>query len=95
MRVIIIGSGPAGLTMGHCLHRAGVEDFVILERRSDPVDPSGAGLGFWPQTFRIMDQLGLIDRFRALSPPMKRSVHLDPEGNVIYESNLFEYATEK
>jgi cation diffusion facilitator CzcD-associated flavoprotein CzcO len=43
-RAIIVGGGPAGLAMGHCLDAAKI-DYVILERREAIVEPSGAGLG--------------------------------------------------
>src|SRR5690349_22253528 len=33
-QVGIIGAGPAGLMLGHLLHRAGI-DSVVLERRSE------------------------------------------------------------
>jgi len=80
--------------MGHCLLRAGVDDFVILERRPNPVENSGAGLGFWPQTFRVMDQLDLLDDVLKMSVPMSRAVHLDDRGRVISEGHEFEIAME-
>jgi len=95
MRAIIVGSGPAGLVMGHCLLRAGIDDFVILERRADAVDDTGAGLGFWPQTFRILDQLDMLDDFLKMSVPMRRSVHLDSQGRVFQEGNIFEMMQEQ
>jgi 2-polyprenyl-6-methoxyphenol hydroxylase-like FAD-dependent oxidoreductase len=98
MKVIIAGSGPAGLVLAHCLLKAGIDDFVILERRKNPIDETGAGLGLWPHTVRILDQLGLLDEARKRVPEvkdMKRSVHLDPKGGIISESELFRMIAEK
>ena len=95
MRVIIIGSGPAGLTMSHALLKAGIEDFVVLERRANPVEISGASLGLWPHTIRIMDQLGLEEGLRNISTSFHESVHLDQGGKVFMQSRLFEHIGEK
>jgi 2-polyprenyl-6-methoxyphenol hydroxylase-like FAD-dependent oxidoreductase len=89
MRVIIVGSGPAGLSLAHCLLKAGIDDFVVLEQRSNPVDELGTGLGLWPHTVRILDQLGLLEEARKLVLEMKTNVHLGPKGELIAEGDLF------
>ncbi|KAK3326007.1 hypothetical protein B0H66DRAFT_549915 [Apodospora peruviana] len=89
MRVVIVGSGLSGLIMGHCLHQAGIHDFVILERRPDPVERSGSVIGLFPQTFRILDQLDLLEGVQKLSPPLKDWIHLDPRGQTIYHGDFF------
>ena len=89
MRVLIVGSGLSGLVMGHCLLRAGIDDFVILERRPNPVEQSGSVIGFFPQTFRILDQLDLLHDLQKLSPPLRRWLHLDPQGRTISEGDFF------
>jgi 2-polyprenyl-6-methoxyphenol hydroxylase-like FAD-dependent oxidoreductase len=43
-RAIIVGGGPSGLALAHCLHAAKI-DYVVLERRKEIVEFSGAGLG--------------------------------------------------
>jgi len=95
MRVIIVGSGVSGLILGHCLLRAGIDDFVILERRSDPVEQHGGGIGFFPQSFRILDQLGLLDDIQKLSAPLRRWAHMDPRGHVVSDGNLWDILTKK
>lgn len=90
MRVVIVGSGLSGLVMGHCLLKAGIDDFVILERRADPVERSGSVIGFFPQTFRILDQLGLLDDIQGLSKPMHHWIHLDPRGRTTFDGEFFE-----
>jgi 2-polyprenyl-6-methoxyphenol hydroxylase-like FAD-dependent oxidoreductase len=88
MRVIIVGSGLSGLIMGHCLLRAGIDDFVILERRPEPAERSGSVIGLFPHTFRVLDQLDLLDAIRT--PPLHHWVHLDPRGRTIYDGEFFD-----
>lgn len=90
MRVIIVGSGLSGLVMGHCLVQSGIDDFVILERRPEPVERSGSVICFFPQTFRTLDQLGLLDDIQKLSQPLHRWLHLDPQGRTIYDGKFFD-----
>ncbi|KAH8657759.1 hypothetical protein BX600DRAFT_499833 [Xylariales sp. PMI_506] len=94
MRIVIIGAGPAGLVMAHCLLRAGIDDFVILERRKAVVESSGAGLGLWPHSVRVMDQLGLLGEMKKLVPKMDMSVVLGPLGELLSENPLFDRITE-
>jgi 2-polyprenyl-6-methoxyphenol hydroxylase-like FAD-dependent oxidoreductase len=57
-RVVIVGSSVAGLTLGHCLHNAGIE-FVILEKQQDIEKEVGATIGIGANGALILDQLGL------------------------------------
>ncbi|KAK3389430.1 hypothetical protein B0H63DRAFT_427900 [Podospora didyma] len=91
MRVIIAGSGLSGLVMGHCLLRAGIDDFVILERRPDPVERSGSVIGFFAQTFRILDQLDLLHDVQKLAPHLHRWTHLDPSGRTISDGGFYDF----
>ncbi|KXJ92894.1 hypothetical protein Micbo1qcDRAFT_232569 [Microdochium bolleyi] len=59
-RVIVAGGGLVGLTAAHVLHKAGI-DFVILEKHKTVLPAVGSVMTIWPQTFRILEQLGLND----------------------------------
>lgn len=63
-RVIIVGGGPAGLTLALSLTLAKI-DFVILERRDDIADRSGAGILLMPNALRILDQVGVYQNLLA------------------------------
>ncbi|KAK2768873.1 hypothetical protein FQN54_000733 [Arachnomyces sp. PD_36] len=59
-KVIIIGGSIVGLTLAHCLDRAGI-DYVLLEKHQDICPGLGAILGIMPNGARILDQLGIYD----------------------------------
>lgn len=57
-RVVIVGSSVAGLTLGHCLHNAGI-DFIILEKHNDIEKEVGATIGIGANGAMVLDQLGV------------------------------------
>src|SRR3954466_10145551 len=64
-QVAIIGSGPAGLLLGHRLRQAGV-DAVILERQSRAHVESRIRAGVLERTTTdLMEGLGLAGRMQA------------------------------
>ncbi|KAG8156979.1 hypothetical protein KVR01_013201 [Diaporthe batatas] len=82
-RVIIVGGGPTGLIMAHALHEAGM-DYTLLEQAAhigapdttaDPTQPDhNNGTSFhllWPDSARILDQLGLLRQVQQISCPVR------------------------
>ncbi|MCU7725633.1 FAD-dependent monooxygenase [Actinoplanes sp. KI2] len=61
--IMIVGAGPTGLTLARELQRRGVP-FRIVERSAEPFTGS-RGKGLQPRTQEVLDDLGLIDAFRA------------------------------
>ncbi|MGI5237976.1 FAD-dependent monooxygenase [Dactylosporangium sp. CA-139066] len=59
--VIVVGAGPAGLTLAGELRLAGIR-VTILEKLAEPTGQS-RGLGFTARTMEVFDQRGLLDRF--------------------------------
>lgn len=59
-QVIIVGGSIGGLTLAHCLQRAGI-DHVVLEKASNPAPQIGTSIGIAPNGARILDQLQLYD----------------------------------
>lgn len=57
--VLIVGAGPAGLTLACDLNRRGVKT-LLVERLARPVFAS-KGKGLQPRTLEIFDDLGIID----------------------------------
>ncbi|KAK8097764.1 uncharacterized protein PG998_013250 [Apiospora kogelbergensis] len=60
-RVIIVGAGPVGLYLAHALSRAGI-DYVVLEQHESVRRWQGAGVLLWPQTLRLLNQIGLYEK---------------------------------
>ncbi|KAL4796260.1 FAD/NAD(P)-binding domain-containing protein [Aspergillus venezuelensis] len=78
-RVIIVGGSIAGLTLGSCLARAGI-DFVILEKANEVAPQVGASVGLFPHGSRILDQLGLYGEVEKHIEPMVKTVMIYPNG---------------
>lgn len=85
-KVIIVGGGVGGLTLAHCLDRAGI-DYLLLDKH--PIAPAwGASITIHPSSARILDQLDLLDDLDCLCTPMHSFRNRTPEG-VNYLSGAF------
>ena len=69
---VIAGGGPAGMVLGLLLARAGIE-VTLLEKHADFLRDF-RGDTVHPSTLRLLDDLGLWDRFNAI--PQSRIDHL-------------------
>jgi 2-polyprenyl-6-methoxyphenol hydroxylase-like FAD-dependent oxidoreductase len=77
----IIGGGPAGMVLGLLLARAGVE-VTLLEKHGDFLRDF-RGDTVHPTTLRLLDELGLWERFSALHYSEVRSAKLDLNGRSV------------
>lgn len=77
--VIIVGGSVAGLTLAHCLYRAGISH-IVLEKRS-VIDPEeGASIGILPNGGRILDQLGILKHVLEAIEPLSTAHIRYPDG---------------
>jgi 2-polyprenyl-6-methoxyphenol hydroxylase-like FAD-dependent oxidoreductase len=77
----IVGGGPAGMVLGLLLARAGVQ-VTLLEKHGDFLRDF-RGDTVHPTTMRLLDELGLWDRFSALHYSEVRSAKLDLNGRSV------------
>jgi 2-polyprenyl-6-methoxyphenol hydroxylase-like FAD-dependent oxidoreductase len=71
VRVIIIGSGIAGLSAAIALRKVGIEAAVY--ERAPELREVGAGISLWANALRALDYIGAGDSVRAVSLKMTRS----------------------
>ncbi|KAK7908918.1 hypothetical protein PG985_014796 [Apiospora marii] len=62
-RAIIVGAGPVGLYLAHALSRANI-DYIVLEQYETVLRYQGAGVLLYPQTHRLLDQIGLYETIK-------------------------------
>ncbi|KAK5657322.1 hypothetical protein OQA88_3386 [Cercophora sp. LCS_1] len=86
-KVIVVGGGLSGLTVGHCLAKAGIE-FVILEGRPEGEQLPGTTVTIWQQNMRVFDQLGLMDALYELNSPIEYKANLLPDGSILHKNRL-------
>ena len=67
-RVLIVGAGPVGIVSAVLLAQRGVES-IVVDRYSDPYALPRA-VHIDDEVFRILQQVGIADRFAAVSRPM-------------------------
>ncbi|GGW17366.1 hypothetical protein GCM10018980_08210 [Streptomyces capoamus] len=67
MDVVIVGAGPAGLTLGVDLARRGVQALIV--EREETLFPGSRGKGVQPRTQEVFADLGVLDAVRAAGGP--------------------------
>ena len=73
--VLIVGAGPAGLTLAHCLHRQGIR-VRIVDKDPGPTEGTRAPV-LWQRTQEILAALGIRDAWLPESDLMsEESLHL-------------------
>lgn len=77
----IVGGGPAGLFLGLMLARAGVE-VTVLEKHADFLRDF-RGDTVHPVTMRLLDELGLFERFDRLPHTVVEKGQFDVEGRLV------------
>jgi len=92
-KVIIVGAGVSGLTLAHCLHKAGI-DYVVLDKH--PVAPAwGASITIHPLGARILHQLGCLDALDAKCTPMHNMWNRGPDGKSYHCEPFFDQLTKR
>jgi 2-polyprenyl-6-methoxyphenol hydroxylase-like FAD-dependent oxidoreductase len=88
-KVIIVGGSIAGLTLAHCLSKAGI-DYIVLEKRKQIAPQEGASIGILPHGGQILQQLGLFSLIEEQIEPLHTAHQCFPDGftNTTYAPRL-------
>jgi 2-polyprenyl-6-methoxyphenol hydroxylase-like FAD-dependent oxidoreductase len=78
---VIVGGGPAGMVLGLLLARAGIE-VTLLEKHGDFLRDF-RGDTVHPTTLRLLDELGLWERFAALPHSELRKAKFESNGRSV------------
>ncbi|KAK7757299.1 hypothetical protein SLS62_000849 [Diatrype stigma] len=86
-KVIIIGAGVTGLTLAHCLAKAGI-DYVLLDK-GVVAPPFGTTITMQPHGCRILHQLGCLDSVLNTTSIMGGAYCRDPSGSSYTHNDFF------
>jgi 2-polyprenyl-6-methoxyphenol hydroxylase-like FAD-dependent oxidoreductase len=93
-KVIVVGGGPIGLIAPHALHRANI-DFLLLECRCSIVEDEGASIVVYPQTVRVMHQLGFLESLLPLGTELDDQLLFTKDGITFNESPSYSKTRER
>ncbi|KAF9324164.1 hypothetical protein BG006_000810 [Podila minutissima] len=81
-RVLIVGAGLGGLTLALLLLKGGIP-FLIVERAKE-VRPLGSALSLGANLARLLEQIGLLEEFKAIGKPYTQVKTLDGDLNSLF-----------
>lgn len=82
-RVLVVGGGVAGLATARALRSAGLDDVVVVERRSGPAGP-GLGLNLPGNAVRALEALGVAEEVLAAGVPVTRREYRTDRGRLLF-----------
>jgi 2-polyprenyl-6-methoxyphenol hydroxylase-like FAD-dependent oxidoreductase len=91
---IIVGGGPIGLIAAHSFSAAGL-DWVLLEQEENLVMSNGPAMVMYPDTLRVMDQLGLLTKLSEIKSVVACTHTLTHQGVEYNTSYSYEWSEEK
>lgn len=86
MKILIVGAGIGGLSLGGFLEKFGIE-YTIIEKQKDQ-SHHGFSLGMWNNGRKILAKLGLEDQFDRSGVPLKFLKICNGEGWQVYKYDL-------
>lgn len=75
-KIVIIGAGPSGLSLGALLEVKGITDYVIYERGTESEPPRGGCLDLHVGSGQqVMKEAGIFDLFKENSRDGYATIH--------------------
>ncbi|KAL3471217.1 hypothetical protein BJX99DRAFT_32107 [Aspergillus californicus] len=90
LRVVIIGGSITGLTLAHCLDKAGI-DYIVLEQHHDILVSIGGAVALQPNGCRVLDQIGVFDELK-LRTDLEDYSNTFPDGYTWHARSCASYA---
>ncbi|MGL4881389.1 MAG: FAD-dependent oxidoreductase, partial [Waterburya sp.] len=85
LKVIIIGSGLAGLAAGIAMRQVGYE--VEIYEKTRKLRPAGAGISLWSNGIKVLNKLGLGKEVAAIGGEMNRMEYRNYQGEILNNVN--------
>ncbi|KAF9342106.1 hypothetical protein BGX26_008355, partial [Mortierella sp. AD094] len=92
-KVLIVGAGLGGLTLGAILERANVP-YEIFEKAS-VLKPLGSAIAVGPTVMPLLDQLGVIDQVIEQSVPVMKSSMFSESNEVLLQLDFLKASAKK
>ena len=85
MKIAIAGGGICGLTLALAAKTAGMTPIVIEQRPDIMVQSFGGGIGLWPPSQQVFEELGLLSKLEKVSAVMPTASYFNHKGQKLGE----------
>ena len=87
MTLLIAGAGIAGLILANLLEQLDV-DYLVLEGYHSVTPDAGASIVLHPHGLRVLDQIGVYEKIRAVGAEADTLNHRTADGKVLYTRDV-------
>lgn len=81
MKIAIVGGGICGLTTALTAKNIGITPLVIEQRPDVLTQTFGGGIGLWPPSQMVFEQLGLLHQLEQISGIMPSASYFNHKGH--------------
>ena len=91
MRILIVGAGPAGLTLAACLLQRGMRPAIVEKAPAARTD--GYAVGLHLNGWNVADRLGVLAALRQNAMPLGEALYRDSAGRRLFSYSYEDIAT--